>query len=458
MSQTPPAAGRAGPDGGPARGRHSAAPRQHRLWPLLLSLVLVAGAVAGGLALHRSSADAERAGTATAKTTGPEIDETARAAGVDKVLVRRAQAISRNDEQGFLRDVDPGNKRLVARQKVLFANLQQFGFESLRYEQLSEQFDQRLVNKYGPSTYLVGVAMTYQIKDIDPQPVRSMLGYTFTRKADGNWLLVSDSDMDHLLPRGSHQEAWDLGQILVKRSPRVLVVVERDQTRLADNLAAKAVSAVEAVSKSWPGGWTGSGVVIALDDKIVRGADYTVPKNAEDALAMATWVYRTLPGEKTAMGERADSYVVINPRNRIKVDARTLAHEFTHVATAPYGAYAPRWLVEGAATYVEFLPMAGEEDLALDKYRKEVRSQYLAKTKALPSDGVFFKDSDSSYPMSWLAVDYLFTKYGGVEVGTLYQEMASLGPTQAERNRIMLEHLGVTEAGLFKALRTAGAA
>ncbi|NEA32801.1 hypothetical protein G3I17_14165 [Streptomyces sp. SID13031] len=424
-----------------------------------MSLVLVAGAVAGGLALHRSSADPDGAGIVTPKTSGPpEIDETARAAGVKKVLVRRAQAVSGNDEQEFLRDVDPVDKLLVARQKQLFANLQQFGFQSIRYEQLREQFDQRLVDKYGPSTYLVGVAMTYQIKGIDPQPVRTMLGYTFTQKPDGSWLLVSDSDMDQLLPRGSHQEAWDLGQILVKRSPRVLIVVERGQGKLADNLAAKAVSAVQAVSKSWPGGWTGSGVVIALDDKIVRGADYTVPKNAEDALAMATWVYRTLPGEVTAMGQRADSYVVINPRNRAKVDARTLAHEFTHVATAPYGAYAPRWLVEGAATYVEFLPMAGEEDLALDKYRKEVRSKYLARAKTLPADSVFFKDSNSSYPMSWLAVDYLFTKYGGTEVGTLYQEMASLGSTQAERNRIMLEHVGITEAGLFQALKAAAAA
>lgn len=424
---------------------------------MLLSLVLVAGAVAGGLALHRSGAGtAGQTGVTTPKTTGPaEVDETARAAGVNKVLVRRAQAVRQNDPAEFLRDVDSANKRLVARQKILFANLQQFGFQSLRFDQLREQFDQRLVDKYGPSTYLVGVAMTYQIKGIDPQPVRTMLGYTFTQKTDGSWLLVSDSDMDHLLPRGSHQEAWDLGEVLVKRAPRVLIVVERDQAKLAGALATKAVSAVEAVSKSWPGGWTGSGVVIALDDKVVRGADYTVPKNAEDALAMATWVYRTLPGEKTAMGERADSYVVINPRNRAKVDARTLAHEFTHVASASYGAYAPRWLVEGAATYVEFLPMDGAKDLALDKYREQVRTLYLAKAKALPADEVFFKNSGSSYPLSWLAVDYLFTKYGGVEVGTLYQELAALGSTQAERNRIMLEHLGLTEKALFQALRAA---
>lgn len=428
------------------------------MWPVLLSLVLVAGAVAGGLALHRSGSGAQ---AESPPSSGPvasaEIDVAARSKAVDKVLKTRADAILAGNEAEFVGTVDPGNKTLVARQKVLFANLREFGFASVRYEQLHEQFDQRLVDKYGPSAYLISVAMSYQLKDIDPQPVRTMLGYTFTEKADGGWMLVSDSDMDHLLPRGSHQEAWDLGEVLVKRSSRVLVVVERGQAKLADSLVGMADSAVQAVSKSWPGGWTGAGVVIALDDKVVRGADYTLPKNAEDAIAMATWVYRTLPGEATSMGERADSYVVINPRNRSKVDARTLAHEFTHVATAKYGAFAPRWLVEGAATYVEFLPMEGAKDLALDKYVLEVRTKYLAKAKSLPADAVFFKDSDSSYPLSWLAVDYLFKKYGGTEVGTLYQEMAALGSTQAERDRIMQEHLGITEATLFQTLKAEAA-
>jgi hypothetical protein len=54
-------------------------------------------------------------------------------------------------------------------------------------------------------------------------------------------------------------------------------------------------------------------------------------------------------------------------------------------------------------------------------------------------------------------VDYIFHTYGGTELVTLYQEMAALGTTQAERNRIMTEHLGITEAGLFQALKKAAA-
>ncbi|WP_433168860.1 hypothetical protein [Kribbella sp. CA-247076] len=443
-------------------GRHSAPPRRKhaaakgtRIWPLLLSLVLVTAAVAGGLALHRSSDRASGNGQALPST--PDIDLAARAAAVDQVLRKRAQAVVQDDRAAFLADVDPGNNTLVARQQTLFANLRQFGFARLAYEQLSQQYDDAVTRKHGPSTYLVAIAMTYQLRGIDVVPVRAMLGYTFTERPDGRWMLVSDTDLDKRLPRGSHQEAWDTGEVLVKRAARVLVVVEKGEDELANSLLGKASSAVTAVTKSWPGGWNGAGVVIALDDKIVRGADYTAPKNAEDAIAMATWVYRTLPGEVSGAGERADSYVVVNPRNRSKVDARTLAHEFTHVATASYGAYAPRWLVEGAATYVEFLPMDGAENLALGKYTQEVRTKYLAKAKSLPADAVFFQTSDSSYPLSWLAVDYLFDRFGGTEVGTLYQELAALGSTQAARDRIMLEHLGLTEADLFKALKAAAA-
>lgn len=448
----------------PEQGRHTAPPgsrhaaaKRARIWPLLVAFLLVAVAVAGGLALHRSG-DRGRVDAASGSPSTPDIDLEARAAAVHEVLDRRAQAVLQDNQAAFLADVDPGNKSLLDRQRTLFTNLRQFGFDRLAYQQLGQQYDEAVTQKYGPSTYLVAIAMTYQLRGIDAVPVRSMLGYTFTEKPDGGWMLVSDTDLDKRLPRGSHQEAWDTGEVLVKRGPRVLVVVEKGQEKLAQSLVVKATSAVKAVTKSWPGGWTGAGVVIALDDKVVRGADYTAPKNAEDALAMATWVYRTLPGEVTGAGERTASYVVLNPHNRSKVDARILAHEFTHVAAASYGAYAPRWLVEGAATYVEFLPMDGTADLALGTYRQEVRTKYLARAKSLPADAVFFDRSDSSYPLSWLAVDHLFRKFGGTEVGTLYRELAALGSTQAERDRIMLEHVGMTEAGLFQALKAAAAA
>lgn len=426
--------------------------RRKRPWVVPLVMLLLVAIVGAGAVFWRSY-DAPGPQAGKTQPAGPPPDVQARSADVDRVLIRRAKAVMARDPAQFVADIDPADAELKAEQRTLFENLVQFGFSRLSYHQKREQFDQSLVERHGPTTYAVQVVMVYQIKGINRLPVRTLVGYVFVQRPDGKWVITDDDDLDRSLPRGSHHEAWDVGPVLVARAPRVLVVVERGQTELATNLLTEAASAVKAVTRRWPGGWIGAGVVIAVDDEIVRGADYSVDRNAEDALAMATWVYRTLPGEVTTEGERADSYVVVNPRNRGRLDTRSLAHEFTHVAAARYGAHAPRWLVEGVATYVEYLPMEGEQDLALPQYRANVRAKYLAKATALPADATFFARSSSSYPLSWLAADYLFSKHGPTEVATLYQEIAALGFSQNARDRIMLEHVGVTEAGLFRALK-----
>ena len=49
------------------------------------------------------------------------------------LLGKRATAVLKGDLKGFLAAVDPKQPKLVARQKLLFANLRQFGFTTLKY-------------------------------------------------------------------------------------------------------------------------------------------------------------------------------------------------------------------------------------------------------------------------------------------------------------------------------------
>jgi hypothetical protein len=231
------------------------------------------------------------------------------------------------------------------------------------------------------------------------------------------------------------------------------VVVERGKTQLAKSILADAESAVRAVNKLWSASWRGGGLVIALDDKVVRTADYTKPKDAEDFLASATFVFRTLPGEVQSEGTFGGSYVVVNPRYRDELGARVLAHEFTHVATAPYGPDAPTWLVEGTAEYIEQLPMDGERDLDLNRYRSMVRTKYFNKVKALPTDQQFYQTVKSSYPIGWYTVDYLVDKYGATKLAKVYQELARQGFSQNQRDLIFTAQLGRTEAQLFADLK-----
>ncbi|MDX6260020.1 MAG: hypothetical protein QOH84_1708 [Kribbellaceae bacterium] len=393
-------------------------------------LVIVAGGAADGTALSSASA--------------VQVDLAAQVAAVDAVLQRRGTAVLERDEDQFLADVDPYNEKLQAKQKVLFENLVQFGFSKLVYRQGEAQFDQTLLDKYGPTAYLVSAVMEYQIDGIDEQPAQTALGYTFVRR-DGRYVLVDDTHLDTAELDSPNQEAWDTGPVLVQRKARTMAVVEQGQSQLATKILADAQVAVKAVNRWWAPSWQGGGMVIALDDPNVRSADFNGPK-WKDTPAVATWVHRADDG--------FGSYVVVNPRDRGELDARLLAHEFTHVATAPDGPSAPLWLVEGMAEYVKQLPMTGEPTVDLAEYRAQVRSKYLNKAKALPTDEQFFGPAkDSSYAIGWYAVDYLVRKYGLNQIVGLHQVMAQQPNSQARRDSLITAQLGRTEAQIFADLK-----
>ncbi|WP_328333379.1 hypothetical protein OHA70_16415 [Kribbella sp. NBC_00382] len=384
------------------------------------------------------------------RPTAVQVDAGTQRAAVDAILKRRASAVLRKNRAQFLADVDPKNAKLVAAQKVLFGNLVQFGFTKLSYLRGEPQVEQWVIDEYGPTTYLVSAAMTYQIGGIDDQVAKTAVGYTFAERG-GRYVLVNDTDLEAGLPNGSHQEAWDLGPVLVRRGTRALVVVEPGNAKLAASILSQAEVAVKAVNKTWSASWRGGGLVIALtlNHEQVRGADFSNPQ--VESLALATHVYRTLPSAADKLGKYGGSYVVVNPTARYELSTRILAHEFTHVACAEYGPFAPHWLIEGAARYVDWQTIAGPRDL--DKHRLVVRSDYLAKVNTLPSDETFFRTPESSYEIGWLTVDYLVRKYGEGKVIKLYQELALRGADQNQRDRIMAAQLGRTEQQLFADLK-----
>lgn len=386
-------------------------------------------------------------GSAASSHTALQIDIAVQSAAVDAILQRRATAVLGHDEAGFLADIDPYNKELRAAQKVLFENLVQFGFSKLAYHQDAPQFDQTLLDKYGPTAYLVSAAMEYQIDRINELPVQTALGYTFVNRR-GRYVLVDTGHLDSEYPDSPNQEAWDTGPVLVKRGDRTLVVVEVGQTQLATSILTNAQLAIKAVNRWWAPDWKGGAMVIALDDTKVRSTDF-VGSDWKDFAAAATPVYRW-PADAGDDG----SYVVLNPHERGQLDARLLAHEFTHTASAPYGHGAPLWLVEGVAGYVQRMPMYSEQTVDLRKQRELVRSKYVNKAKALPGNDQFFgQTQNSSYATSWYAVDYLVSKYGLNLVVGLYQELAGQRSTPAVRDSVMTAQLGLTEAQLFAALK-----
>jgi hypothetical protein len=376
----------------------------------------------------------------------------ARKVAVDMILLRRAQAVQTGNEQLFLADLDPANTKLVAAQKTLFANLVEIGFTELGYSQAEERFNPQILKAHGRTTYLVRVLMRYQIPKVDFTPVTTELGYTFIARG-GHWLLTSDHELDGDLGPGAHREAWDLGRIEVRRSPRVMVIVEKGDTERGRAIVHAANEGLAEVTAYWPLKWTGSVLVIALDETDVRDARFA----DEDIKSAASTgpAFSSLPGQDTADGTVAGGYIVINPNQRDQVDEILLSHEITHVVTASLGGYEPLWLAEGAAEYVSWRgieALSGPGEVA--KWEQEVVDNAVPQLASLPSDAGFYQNSADVYGVSWLAVRFLVRRIGLAKVEELYEEMARDGTDQAARDRILLSRTGLTEATLWTSLAT----
>ncbi|WP_432892882.1 hypothetical protein ACQPYH_18545 [Kribbella sp. CA-245084] len=436
-------------------------PTGPRRWlGLVLAVVLVSGGVVYTVEQREQDARDRLTAVRTATPTPPKATKPSRVAAqiaarrlaVDSILLRRAQAVQTGNEAQFLADVDPANKKLRAEQRILFANLVEIGFSEVGYSQAEERFNPAVVRAHGGTTYLVRVLMRYQIPKVDFTPVTTELGYTFISRA-GRWLLTDDNDLDADLGPGAHREAWDLGRIEVQRGPRVLVVVEKGDTRRGRAIVAAADEGLNEVTAYWPRKWDGSVFVIALDETDVRDARFA-DEDIESAASTGS-TFSSLPGQDTADGTVAGGYIVINPNERDRVDEILLSHEITHVATADLGGYEPLWLAEGAAEYVswkgiEAISGPGE----VGKWEQEVIDEALPQLSSLPSDAGFYQNSADVYGVSWLAVRYLVQRIGLDKVEDLYEDMATNGTDQAARDRILMERTGLTEATLWTSLAT----
>ncbi|MGW7685889.1 hypothetical protein ACWGID_34410 [Kribbella sp. NPDC054772] len=437
------------------------APTGPRRWlGLLAAVALVCGGIVYTVEQREQDAREHPVATRTATPGTPKATKPSRIAAaiaarrvaVDTILLRRAQAVEAGNEPLFLADVDPTNKKLIAAQKILFANLVEIGFSELGYSQAEERFDPAAVRAHGGTTYLVRVLMRYQIPKVDFTPVTTELGYTFIARG-GHWLLTDDDDLDADLGPGAHREAWDLGRIEVQRGPRVLVVVEKGDTKRGRAIVHAAAEGLGEVTRYWPRKWAGSVFVIALDETDVRDARFA-DEDIESAASTGS-TFSSLPGQDTADGTVAGGYVVVNPNERDRVDEILLSHEITHVATADLGGYEPLWLAEGSAEYVSWRgieAISGPGEVA--KWEQEVIDEALPQLSALPTDAGFYQNSADVYGVSWLAVRYLVHQIGLGNVEELYEDLARNGTDQTARDRILLSRTGLTEATLWTALAT----
>ena len=420
----------------------------------VLALAASAGVVAVRAQLGEPGSSAAAVEATTTATPGQltDAEKAVRKGEIDIVLARRAAAVLKGDLTTFLAPVDPRQPVLVARQRLLFENLRQFAFTSLKYFVGDERPAPTVSAKYGPTTFSTRVMMRYQLTGLDAKPVQTDVGHTFVRRGD-TWILVADNAIDETLSPDGHRQPWDFGPIAVIRRGKVVVVVDKAERARGEEIAKVSQGAVDGVRRHWPRPWNGAVMVVAMSEPQVLsilwtsglGAGWTVAAKAISLYDGEPWTeHRTAP---------VSSRIVVNPAVRKELDEDLLVHEMTHVATLRLGVHTPLWLVEGIAEYVRAASIEDDPHWTVDPYRKTVRTKYLPSLKVLPGEHEFDLAGDKSYGQSWWIASYLVDKLGEKGVADLYADLAVHSTTTAANTAILKKHTGKTPAQLVAAVK-----
>lgn len=411
-----------------------------RLYAGVAALALAAsGAIVAVRSWHGDAAPGSSAVAAeAAPTTTPgqltSAQDAARKKAIDVLLAQRSTAVLKGDLKGFLAAVDPKQAALVARQRRLFTNLRKFGFTSLKYF-TADAFRPvpSLADKFGPTTFSTRVMMSYQISGLDPRPVQTDLGYTFIHRS-GAWVLIDDTAADDYLSADGHHQPWDFTEVSVVRRGPVVVVVDRQEASLGTKVAQVAEKAVKSVRKHWARPWNGAVMVVAMPQGDVMSTLWTT--GTGDGWTIAAKAVTLFEREQVGkpLGRPIGSRIVVNPALRKKLDKDLLVHEMTHVATATLGLKAPIWAVEGLAEYVRCRSIEDDPHWTVDPYRKQVRTKYLPKLKALPNSSTFDTNADLAYGTSWWTMEYLADKLGEKKLATLYTDLSQHGESVLKKD------------------------
>ena len=337
------------------------------------------------------------------------------------LLSRRAAAVAGHDEAAFLADVDPGDPRLVDRQRTEYRNLLALGLSSftltLTRAHDYDVSDADLVRRYGGALREVGVTVRYAVAGLDTVPDAEPWIPTFAL-VHGRWLLVAEEGAGSgtKFPFGVGGQPWEARPVAVVKSAHVVAVVSKEDQEIAPHLLDLAERGVVNAAKVRPDGWPDKVLMTAVSDQKVFDSYFA---GSADKLAQVEAV--TIPrysdvAEWDGGAKYTLSRVVFNPNTLGRGDQElqhTLTHEFTHVAFGPQTSDAtPVWLVEGMAEYVAF----GSEK-ASDAFVSQAANHVSGST--LPADHSFY-DSADNYLLGWLACRLIAQKYGQPKLLALY--------------------------------------
>lgn len=382
--------------------------------------------------------------------------EQTRDAAVEQALASMTDAYTRKDEAAYLTGFDPGQAKVVERQRTRFRNLRAIGYDTVTFTWPEHRTwtpsASAPANDAGATADPVtaGVVVTTRISRTDARESVVVVPLTFAWRQN-RWLVVSDSEKVADIEGYTASEPWMLGPVYVVSKPHAVVVGERKHKRDVDQLARQVEQAVGDVRAVWKQkSWNGKVVVYAVTDKrfvdaMFGGRDAKSDRTTKEAVfdAKVEMTYTNPLFDLSAEPAEGVPRMVVTPFLLTRHDAQATAvlrHELTHVAFAYEGGdNVPTWLVEGIAEYTGFrtggasvdgVGALGRRGLPRSTWTELKRGTWKPTLVADPVD--FYSGSSKhvadTYTTGWLTCLYIADTYGEQSLAKLYARAEALGP------------------------------
>lgn len=324
---------------------------------------------------------------------------------LQQILDRRAKAQLDGDEEAYLADLDSSNQELIAREKMVFANLRQFALADVRF--ITSRALPRPLGE-GTDRYAFQPVIKVVKLTADDGPA-GVLGpgeaYEYVLAKQGEKWVIADavplSGQEALQANvGRSNSPWNVSPLHVVKSGNVWLAaddtVDLDPFVAPAKEQARSVEAMWGKRKRFPGH-----VLFFSNDRETLRTWYDLGDSAEKFEGVQIPLFGvTRDGNQYNDVTYATRMVIFLPNIQKFSDDPTVVmrHEMVHAVTSRAVDYgngvdegAPRWAIEGFARYIEVDGdpgrHAGEVALAADA----LRSGRL-KAPPLPDSEKFYED------------------------------------------------------------------